>query len=68
MKLFFGDKEIIIPVLPDFQSISTNYHVSQMIGNDQAILVNLASFRSAYQVTVDAIESKLFSTIIVIAE
>lgn len=67
MKLFYGDQEIIIPVIKDFDSIRSDYHLSKHI-DTKFILINLASSRSAHQVTVDACVSGLFASIVVIAE
>lgn len=59
-KVFYGDKEIIIP------RISTWSQVSQF--PSAKILINLASFRSATAVNREAIESGLFDAIFTIAE
>lgn len=61
-KLFYGDKEILIPSFSDFQNIPD--HISRKIDT----LVNFASFRSAAASSLEAIESNLFKNIIIIAE
>ncbi len=61
-KLFFWNKEILIPSFPDFDSIPEN------ISTKVDTLVNFASFRSAAKATLDAMESKLFKNIVIIAE
>lgn len=59
-KVFYGDKEIIIP------RISTWEQVRQF--PSATILINLASFRSATAVNREAIDSGLFDAIFTIAE
>ncbi|PID84188.1 ATP citrate synthase, partial [Candidatus Gracilibacteria bacterium] len=61
-KLFFGDKEILVPIYGDFDSIPKN------IKKETDTLVNFASFRSAFEATKGAMESKIFKNIIIIAE
>lgn len=60
VKVFFGDKEILIPVFPSLSDIP-----NAIIADT---LLNFASFRSAAQVTLEALENGRFSTIVVIAE
>ena len=59
-KLFYGDKEILIPSYPDFSSIKKSPNLTTML--------NYASHRSATKATIDAMESKLFKNIVMIAE
>jgi len=61
-KLFYGDKEILIPSFPDFVSIPQDIH------NQLDTLVNFASFRSTQSSTLKAMESGIFKNIIIIAE
>lgn len=59
-KLFFGPKEILIPIFPRIQDIPTNAEIDT--------LINLASFRSASQATWEALQSGMFQAIVIIAE
>ena len=59
-KLFFWDREILIPIFRSFDDVPRNTNIDT--------LINLASFRSAIDVTWEAIENELFETIIIIAE
>lgn len=61
-KLFFWDKEIIIPVFPDFENIS------KKIKKETDTLVNFASFRSASDSTKEALKQDFLKNIIIIAE
>lgn len=67
VKVFFGSKEIVLPVFKDFAELDTKLKQTNNTTSDY-ILINLASFRSAANVTIQAIESKLFSKIIILAE
>lgn len=61
-KLFFGKKEIFIPSYPDFESIPDYIlHTSDTI-------LNYASFRSAYEATLEAMNIDTIQNIIIIAE
>lgn len=59
-KLFFGKKEILIPNYRSFEEIPANPEIDT--------LVNFASFRSAWEATLQAMQSGLFKNIIIIAE
>ncbi len=61
-KLFFGNKEILIPSFPDFFSVPKN------ISSGLDTLVNFASFRSAWKSTLEAMNTWYFKNIIIIAE
>lgn len=61
-KLFFWNKEILIPSFPNIKSIPKN------LFTDVDTLVNFASFRSASEATHQAMESWYFKNIINIAE
>ncbi|PZM86682.1 ATP citrate synthase [Candidatus Gracilibacteria bacterium] len=61
-KLFFGDKEIIIPIFSDFENIS------KKIKKETDTLVNFASFRSASDSTKEALKQDFLKNIIIIAE
>lgn len=60
IKLFYGKKEILVPVYNSFSDI--------LIDENIDTFVNFSSFRSAYSSTVEAMKSKLFKNIIIIAE
>jgi ATP-citrate lyase alpha-subunit len=57
-KFFFGTEEIIIPIYRSTKEAVEKHH------NEVSVLINFASFRTAYDVTVEAME---FSNIRVIA-
>ena len=59
-KLFFGNREILIPIYPGIDAIP--------VDSDIDTLVNLASFRSATEATWSAMKSGLFQNIVIIAE
>lgn len=61
-KLFFGNKEILVPSYPSYENIPKD--MSERLDT----LVNFASFRSAQQATLWAMESGIFQNIIIIAE
>ncbi len=61
-KLFHGDKEILIPSFPNYDS------VPKEISSKLDTLVNFASFRSAQSTSLEAMESGYFQNIIIIAE
>ncbi|QFR39584.1 ATP citrate synthase [Candidatus Gracilibacteria bacterium 28_42_T64] len=61
-KLFYGDTEILIPSYPNIISLP------EQIKQKTDTLVNFASFRSAAQATNEALESKIFKNVIIIAE
>lgn len=59
-KLFFGDREILVPIYPGIDAIPADSSIDT--------LVNLASFRSATEATWSALKSGLFQHIVIIAE
>ena len=59
-KVFYGDKELLLPTINTWDAISNYPEVDT--------LINLASFRSAPAVTLEAIASDKFKNIVVIAE
>lgn len=61
-KVFYGKQEILIPSYPDFESIPNE------VRSKLDTLVNFASFRSAEQSTLEAMDSEIFKNIIIIAE
>jgi len=61
-KLFYWDTEILISSYPNIASLP------KKIKQKTDTLVNFASFRSAAQATNEALESKIFKNIIIIAE
>lgn len=60
-KCFFGSKEVFIPVYPDLPSAIESHP-------DVDVMINFASFRSAYPTTMQALEQKQLKTVVVIAE
>lgn len=60
-KFFLGEIEILVPVYTSIQDAIKNH-------KDVEILVNFASSRSAYQSTIDAIQSNQFKIISIVAE
>ena len=60
-KCFYGDKEIIIPIFTNLTEANKQFP-------EVKILFNLASARSAYSVTAEAINTKFFHTIVIAAE
>lgn len=59
-KLFFGSDEIRIPLYPSIVHIPENPHIDTFL--------NFASFRSATAVTLEALSSGKFQTIVIVAE
>ena len=60
-KAFFGEKEILIPVYPDVATACAAHP-------DVDVMVNFASFRSAYAATKEAFEQDQLRTVVIIAE
>ena len=60
-RAFFGSKEILIPVFP-------NVSEAAKAVPDADVMVNFASFRSAYDSSKEALESKTIRTVAIIAE
>ncbi|GAB4307167.1 MAG: citrate/2-methylcitrate synthase [Myxococcota bacterium] len=60
-KVFFGEKEILIPIYPNIKSLMKNH-------KDVDTMVNFASFRSAYPTTMEALDYDQLRVIAVIAE
>lgn len=61
-KLFFGWKEILITSYPDFESIP------EYLLKKADTMLNYASFRSAYDSTIKAMNLGIFKNIVIIAE
>jgi ATP-citrate lyase alpha-subunit len=59
-KIFFGEKEILVPIYPSIARVPHDAGVDT--------LINFASFRSASAVTWEALESARFANIVIIAE
>jgi len=60
-KVFFGEKEILIPIYPKIADVMENH-------SDIDVMVNFASFRSAYPTTMEALDYDQLRVIAVIAE
>jgi ATP-citrate lyase alpha-subunit len=60
-KCFYGMKEIFVPVYPTIEA-ALKAHA------DVDVMINFASFRSAYETTLDALNRDQLRTIVVIAE
>jgi len=60
-KAFFGTKEILLPIYPTLQAASAKHPKAD-------VLVNFASFRSAFASTMEALDNPNIKTAIVIAE
>ncbi|MBF0543676.1 MAG: ATP citrate synthase [Candidatus Riflebacteria bacterium] len=60
-KFFFGKKEIFIPVYPDIQSALSAH-------SDIDVMINFASFRSAYETSLSALQTTQIRTLVIIAE
>lgn len=59
--VFFGKKQILLPVYSNLEDAS-------VVHTDADVLINFASFRSAYSITMDALTIESIKTITVIAE
>lgn len=62
-KLFFWDKEIIIPVFSNYEEISSRFQDNQY---NIDTLINFASFRSTFLSTKQALELDFIKNIIII--
>lgn len=60
-KAFFGTGEILIPIYPNLKDAASSHP-------DADVLINFASFRSAYPVTMEALDIDTIKTITIIAE
>jgi len=60
-KLFFGAKEVLIPIYKSLKAAAANHH-------DVDVLINFASFRSAAQSTDEALAIPTLRTHVIIAE
>ncbi len=60
-KAFFGSKEIILPIYSTLQDATTKHPVAD-------VLINFASFRSAYSSSKEALESPTINTVVIVAE
>jgi len=60
-KFFFGTRELFVPVYPDLGTALEKHP-------DIDVMINFASFRSAYETTLQALDHDRINTIVVIAE
>lgn len=60
-KVFWGKKEIFIPIYPDIKTALQKHP-------DIDVLINFASFRSAYDTTLEGLNEPQLRTVVVIAE
>ncbi len=60
-KVFWGTKEILLPIYPDIASAVADFP-------EVDLMINFASFRSAYSTTLEAMEHEQIRTIVIIAE
>ncbi len=60
-KVFWGTKEILIPIFPTVEAACKAFPETD-------VLINFASFRSAYPTTLQALEQEQIKTIVIIAE
>ncbi len=60
-KVFWGTKEIIIPIYPTIAAAARRHP-------DADVLINFASFRSAYATSMEALEEATIRTVVIIAE
>jgi ATP citrate (pro-S)-lyase len=60
-KVFFGHQEILLPVYGDIPSACKAY-------SNADVFVNFASFRSAYESSVQALQQESIRTVVIIAE
>jgi len=60
-KAFFGKKEILIPIYKDLKRAAIKHPKAD-------VLINFASFRSAFESTMEALDISTINTVVVIAE
>lgn len=60
-KAFFGAAEILIPVYPSLNDAVSNHPNAD-------VMINFASFRSAYKTSLEALETNTLKTVVIIAE
>lgn len=60
-KVFWGTKEIIIPIYPTIADAARKH-------TDADVLINFASFRSAYATSLEALYESTIRTVVIIAE
>ncbi|MEM1008190.1 MAG: ATP citrate synthase, partial [Myxococcota bacterium] len=60
-KVFWGTKEILIPIFPDIAKAAKAFPKAD-------VMINFASYRSAYPTTLEAMEIPQLRTIVIIAE
>lgn len=60
-KVFFGTKEILLPIYPDVASAAAGHPSAD-------VMINFASYRSAYPTTLEALEESQLRTVVIIAE
>ncbi len=61
LKTFWGSKEIVIPIYKSLEFAAKKHPKAD-------VLINFASFRSAYETSLEALNSKTIRTIVIIAE
>jgi len=61
IKVFFGTKEILLPVYRSLKEATKRHPEAD-------VMINFSSYRSAYQTTMEAIETETIRTIAIIAE
>jgi len=60
-KVFWGSKEIVVPVYKTLQMAMKNHPNTD-------VMINFSSFRSAYPTSKEALESDTIRTVVIIAE
>ena len=60
-KAFYGTKEVLIPVYGSFKAAASAHPTADVV-------VNFASYRSAYPTSMEALETETIRTVVVIAE
>lgn len=60
-KCFYGKKEVFVPVYPDLAAACAKHPEAD-------VMINFASFRSAYDTTMQALDQDQLRTVVVIAE
>ncbi len=60
-KVFFGTQEILLPIYPNVASACADFPKTD-------VMINFASYRSAYPTTMEALEQEQLRTLVIIAE
>jgi ATP-citrate lyase alpha-subunit len=60
-KAFFGDKEVLIPMYRTLAEAAANHPTTDVV-------INFASYRSAYATSIEALETETIKTVVIIAE